>query len=122
MPGFADQRGVDLDEAYSSRESSGLRCSAFRNFLGSRRPTKAMRSTRNPSLPMVDAVLAMYTSMPWITDITAISVVVERIMPEQRQKAAQLARPQRIERDRSGFKEDAWSTDFQDTVFEPHYL
>jgi len=35
---------------------------------------------------MVDAVLAMNTSMPWITDITAIKVVVERMMPSSVRK------------------------------------
>ena len=68
------------------------------------------RSTRNPSLPMVEAVSAMYTSMPWITDMTAISVVVERIMPSSVRKLRSLLDRKRIERHRSGFKKGCLGT------------
>jgi len=38
---------------------------------------------------MVDALVAMNISMLWITAITAISVVVERMNPQQGQEAAE---------------------------------
>ena len=58
--------------------------------MGSRGPTKATRSTRNPSLPMVEAVVAMKTSIPWITAMTAISVVVDRMIPSSVRKLRSL--------------------------------
>ncbi len=51
---------------------------------------KAIRTMRKPSEPMLDMVLAMYTSMPWIIDITAISVVVARMIPSSVRKLRSL--------------------------------
>jgi hypothetical protein len=39
---------------------------------------------------MSETLLAMYTSMPWITDITAIKVVVARMIPNNVKKLRSL--------------------------------
>ena len=69
---------------------------------------KTKRSTRNPSLPMEEAVSAMYTSMPWITAITAISVVVERIIPSSVRKLRSLLERSESKATEAASKKDAW--------------
>src|SRR5579864_3619896 len=51
---------------------------------------KAILTMRKPSAPMLVMLLAMYTSMPWMTDMTAMSVVVARIMPNRVRKLRSL--------------------------------
>ena len=49
-----------------------------------------MRTTRNPSAPMLETFSAMYRFMPWISAVTAISVVVARMMPSSVRKLRSL--------------------------------
>ena len=49
-----------------------------------------MRTTRKPSAPMSETVSAINMSMPWITLITAINVVVARITPNSVKKLRSL--------------------------------
>ena len=50
----------------------------------------------------------MYTSMPWITDITAISVVVERIIPSSVRKLRSLLERSESNATDAASKKDAW--------------
>ena len=77
-------------KSYSSFESSGLRRCISMNFLGSHTPIIMMRRTLKPSAPMLDTFCATYTFMPSITDMTAISVVVARIIPSSVRKLRSL--------------------------------
>ena len=77
-------------KSYSSLESSGLRRCISMNFLGSHTPIIMMRRTLKPSAPMLDTFCATYTFMPSITDMTAISVVVARIIPSSVRKLRSL--------------------------------
>ena len=94
-----------LTNSYSSGLICGLRFCISMNFLGSNGPNQAMRTMRNPSAPMLETFSAIYRFMPWIRAVTAISVVVARMIPEQRQKAAQLVLAQRIEGDAGSLPE-----------------
>src|ERR1019366_1170869 len=60
------------------------------NFLGSQGPNHAMRTTRKPSEPMLETFSAMYRFMPWIRAVTAIRVVVARMMPRSVRKLRSL--------------------------------
>ena len=62
----------------------------LQEFLRVEIPRNAILTMRKPSDPMLETVLAMYTSMPWIMDITAISVVVARMMPSRVRKLRSL--------------------------------
>jgi hypothetical protein len=66
---------------------------------------------------MLDAVVAMNTSIPWITEVTAMSVVVERIIPRRVRKLRILL--DRIESNatEAASRNDAWEdfTYLQDT-------
>ena len=67
-----------------------------------------MRTARNPSVPMEEALSAMYTSMPWITHITAISVVVERIIPSSVRKLRSLLDRRESNATLAASRKDAW--------------
>jgi hypothetical protein len=56
---------------------------------------------------MEEAVLAIYTSMPWMTDITAISVVVEMIMPNRVRKLRSLLERSESKATEAASKNDA---------------
>src|SRR6478752_1795915 len=60
------------------------------NFLGSNGPNHAMRTTRKPSEPMLETFSAMYRFIPWMRAVTAISVVVARIIPSRVRKLRSL--------------------------------
>ena len=45
---------------------------------------------RNPSAPMLDTLSEMYRFIPWISAVTAISVVVARMMPSSVRKLRSL--------------------------------
>src|SRR5580658_8198466 len=49
-----------------------------------------MRTIRNPSAPMFDTLSEMYTFIPWMSAVTAISVVVARMMPSSVRKLRSL--------------------------------
>src|ERR1035441_6142933 len=51
-----------------------------------------MRTMRNPSAPMFDTLSEMYRFIPWISAVTAISVVVARMMPSSVRKLRSLFR------------------------------
>ena len=85
---------TNVEELFRYSNSSGLSWGFFfcnsRNFLGSKFPMNAMRTMRNPSEPILDTLSAMYMSMPWMTDITAMSVVVARMIPKSVRKLRSL--------------------------------
>ena len=68
----------------------------------------AKRTTRNPSVPMVEALVATTTSIPWITDITEIRVVVERIMPNSVRKLRSLLPRSESSATLAASKKEAW--------------
>ena len=81
------------------------------NFFGSKLPRNAILTMRNPSDPMLETVLAMYTSMPWIIDITAISVVVARMIPSRVRKLRNLLeRSESAAMDATSRNEAVWAT------------
>ena len=49
-----------------------------------------MRTIRKPSAPMLETLSAMYRFMPWINAVTAISVVVARMIPSKVRKLRSL--------------------------------
>ena len=49
-----------------------------------------MRTTRKPSEPMLETFSAMYRFIPWIRAVTAISVVVARMIPSSVRKLRSL--------------------------------
>ena len=53
-------------------------------------PIMTMRCTLKPSAPMLDTFCATYTFMPSITDMTAIRVVVARMIPSSVRKLRNL--------------------------------
>ena len=66
---------------------------------------------------MLDAVSAMKTSMPWITEMTAMSVVVERMMPSSVRKLRILLDRRESNATEAASRKDAWEdfTYLQDT-------
>ena len=79
-----------LRNSYSSGLICGLRFCISKNFFGSQGPNHAMRTMRKPSEPMFETFSAMYTFMPWISAVTAISVVVARMIPSSVRKLRSL--------------------------------
>src|ERR1035437_6416380 len=90
MPMSLSRVARSLTNSYSSGRSCGLRFCISMNFLGSQGPNHAMRTTRKPSEPMLETFSAIYRFMPWISAVTAISVVVARMMPSSVRKLRSL--------------------------------
>src|SRR5260370_16255633 len=90
MPMALSKVARSLTNSYSAGRSCGLRLFIAMNFLGSHGANHAMRTTRKPSEPMLETFSAIYRFIPWIKAVTAISVVVARIMPSSVRKLRSL--------------------------------
>src|SRR4051794_38866056 len=90
IPTSFTRRALSLMNSYSSGLICGLRLSISKNFFGSQGPNQAIRTTRKPSAPILDTLSAMYRFMPWMREVTAIRVVVARMIPSSVRKLRSL--------------------------------
>ena len=109
---FAHQRRAALHEVVFVARQLGILALQLRETSWDRKRAKTTRSTRKPSLPMVEALLATYTSMPWIIAITAISVAVERMMPSSVRKLRSLLARSDSKATEAASKNEAWDAAF----------
>ena len=92
-------------KSYSSSESCGFLRWYSRNFLGSQLPMNAKRTTRNPSVPMEEALVATHDVHPVDHRHDGNQRGGGENNSQQRQEAAQLAAAQRIQRNAGGLEE-----------------
>ena len=91
MPMSLSRVALALDELVLVRPDLRDCASAFRGTSWDRKsPNQAMRTMRKPSEPMLETLSAMYRFMPWIRAVTAIRVVVARMMPSSVRKLRSL--------------------------------